>query len=378
MVNKTIIILFSLLIPLGCQTVKPRMSNNNHFSCEIVDSNIPASELRLYDSKLRSPASKIKFEKIREELSSIPDSTLIQGGKEYLAKLSKSFKEKISSLNLKIPIDMTLLAGIPDPIRRASPDVTYVIDIAFLYPNTADPQTIIPEIENAVLVANNIFNNSSVNARLRTVGTEAISLSDSKIDEIIMDNKDNANLRSDFLDIITSQLPRLRKSYGADLAYIIIPSETEESLCGFAKIRHLTTPKAFAAQFRAVGAVIMRENCPTGYILAHEIGHNLGLHHNRPDNNNPHIIKDIIHKNMPFVRGGRGYITRSRKKTIMGTSILPLTRIPHFSSSTRTITNDDGEEEIIGNADANASEALLYTIEDASNYSPTVIPENDN
>lgn len=30
----------------------------------------------------------------------------------------------------------------------------------------------------------------------------------------------------------------------------------------------------------------------------------------------------------------------------------------------------------IGNVVTNASEALLYTIEDASNYSPTVVPEN--
>lgn len=35
-----------------------------------------------------------------------------------------------------------------------------------------------------------------------------------------------------------------------------------------------------------------------------------------------------------------------------------------------------GESLTIGHAGVNASMALLYTIEDASNYAPTVVPEN--
>lgn len=378
MINKNITLLFSLLIVFGCQTTKPQLSSHNQPTCQVVIPDIPASEFRLLEP--RSPASKTKLDEIRQWLNSIPTSTLIWGGKEYLAHIYNTFNNKISGLNLNAPVDMTLLAGIPDPTRRASPDRTYVIDIAFLYPDTADPTITIPKIEKAVSGANVIFENSSVNAKLRIVATEPIPLSRLNID---FSSKLHFNQMNRILDHLTDELPKIRRAYGADLAYLILPN-FESSLCGLASQRYRGLPKFLAAKWTAVGVVMMNKTClHSNRTLAHEVGHNLGLEHNQANTNlSGESTWSVIENKvaLPFVRGGRGYLIsvidpNNPDKALYGTMMAQRSKfktiIYRFSSNTAT---SYGQR--IGSADANASEALLYTIEDASNYSPTVIPES--
>lgn len=153
---------------------------------------------------------------------------------------------------------------------------------------------------------------------------------------------------------------RLRHLYGADLASLIT-GEEHPSFCGLAAAREAGYPLelAYRIGFSAIWIDCLGNNY-VNYVLAHEVGHNLGLDHDRE---NATGITPVV----PF---GRGYRYRTAAGRLDGT-IMELSggNLSRFSSSSRL------HGRMIGNADADAARALRYTIPDATRYSPTVVPE---
>lgn len=259
----------------------------------------------------------------------------------------------------EIPYHMAAAAA-PADLRLADPTVTHVIDIAFVY----DPdlrhsyggvnRETVPysigqlrkDIAAAIRFANVAFAKSNVNAALRFVGME--------------ERNALRGLASlvEAVGVAQNSLPLLRDRYGADLVYAI-PARVDKA-CGRAFIRNNVFD--FAREFDANGAVWV--GCLGGRdTLVHEVGHNLGLRHDIENSTGP-----------PYVEYGRGHVRHvdgHAVDTIMAVHGLSRTgsRIGEFSSADRRWLGTIP----IGDATTDASRALLYTIEDASNYAPTKV-----
>ncbi len=342
------------LMTLGCQTLTSKTASHDQFGCAATAPEILS---------LRYPASSNKLSEAKAWLNTVSTSHLVDGSKEYIVELKKELNKRMSKLNLEDPsVDMTLLSGIPDPDRRASQDKTHVIDIVFLYPSDEEnTRELLLGADRYVSEANGVFEHSGVNARLRVV-------------EVIPSSEMNAvdrTSRIELKEFMRNQLPELRRIYGADLAYVILPKV--EGACGYAMIRDRGMPESIARSWASVGVVSVKEMCLRSFTLAHEVGHNLGLVHHR--SSSPSGVIDY----KPFVRGGKGYASPTvcksdRERPLYGT-VMTSPRpcagiIPHFSA------NKTYEGQVIGSEDVNASEALLYTIEEASNYAPSVFPDD--
>ncbi len=243
-------------------------------------------------------------------------------------------------------------AGEPVALKQASQDKVHVIDIAFIYPGSiTNKGKLLQNVEAVVLKANVIFERSSVNARLRTVAVRPDHQYNISLDRTSM---------NDAADKMRSILSKVRANYGADLVYALTNNERPKA-CGIAGFRGKGADKMLASQYLAVGVIwngIDNDGClGDTYILAHEVGHNLGLTHNIENTSNT-----------PFVSYGRGYsgknINNKSYSTVMGTRGSGFDRF-----STEAV--HDGLK--MGSGQANAAKALLYTIEDASNYAPTKV-----
>ncbi len=245
----------------------------------------------------------------------------------------------------------------PVVLKKASQDKIHVIDIAFIYPSSLSNRAkLLQRVRTAVLKANVIFARSNVNAKLRTVAVQP-------------DRKYNISLEK--VGVYPAQrlmidiLSDVRSDYGVDLLYALTNKEKPVA-CGVAQTRRKDEDNKIAAQFAATGAIFYGDDNSElscfgdNYVLAHEVGHNLGLQHN---------IENYSYD--PFVPYGRGYknknINNRSYTTVMG--VFGFARFNRFSS-------DSSHEGLkMGSSEANASKALLYTIEDASNYAETKVKD---
>ncbi len=245
----------------------------------------------------------------------------------------------------------------PVALRRASLDRDHVIDIAFVYAGSIiDTRRLRANVDTAVATANIIFRRSAVPAALRTVAVQpdrryGISLEDEDLDSAIRK--------------VRSILSKVRSDYGADLVYALIAGNIR-GFCGLASLRHPGVSPEIAAGF-AVGAIwngTDNDGClGVNRVLAHEVGHNLGLLHEVED--------DVL---TPFHPQGHGYknenVNGTLYNTVMGTVRGTGGGFTRFSTES---AYHDGLP--MGDELANASEALLYTIEDASNYARAKVPD---
>lgn len=261
-------------------------------------------------------------------------------------------------------------------LQVASQDRIHVIDIAFLYARTIqDKNTLIESVQSAIFKTNMIFICSGVNAMLRAIAIKPASEYNISISRLDAYNS---------LPLIQRVSEKVQSDYGVDLVYGVL-DDTDNKLNGLSYVRNRGTSKSEAAKKKATG--VIHESALRniqGDTLTHEIGHNLGLQH---QDMTQHIFSSVlIEKEVldrvlkippPFVPFGRAYSHRNEKEDRLSYGTLMSAHhkssIPQFSSA----TPDSPNGYVIGSEESNAVAALFYTIEDASNYSPTKIPVDE-
>ncbi len=131
---------------------------------------------------------------------------------------------------------------------------------------------ILLDVQSAVDVANTAFANSQIDARLNLVHAREM-----KIPETGNPEGDLEAFREN------REVAALRKSVGADLVSLFVLKM--DGACG---IGYLMTNDAFSKEFQPYAYSVVKRLCGP-LVLAHEVGHNMAAHHDRPNAGNPNL-----------------------------------------------------------------------------------------
>jgi hypothetical protein len=158
----------------------------------------------------------------------------------------------------------------------AGADDLSTIDVLALYtPGAAsryagDAET---RIHHVVGVANQIYEDSGVELRLRLVHAEAVDYSDS------VGSSDALTDLSTQGHPLHEQATALRETHGADLVVLMRPYASD-GYCGLAWIGGRGSGGMLSSANAAYAFSHVSIDC-SNYVLAHELGHNMGLAHSR-------------------------------------------------------------------------------------------------
>ncbi len=165
-----------------------------------------------------------------------------------------------------------------DPASAASVNnEATVIDVMALYTDAADTLyagAAETRINQLVGVANQIYIDSGVAIRLRPVYYSAVDYKSSTDMEVALDALIGKS------DPAFANIDALRERYGADLVMLFQPLESNAERCGLAAVGGYQTNGYFVAEKErdyAYSAIAI--NCPVDLVVAHELGHNMGLTH---------------------------------------------------------------------------------------------------
>lgn len=204
----------------------------------------------------------------------------------------------------------------PTPISSGwcDPDDGSMIDVMVLYTpaarNWAGGTSAIEALAHAAIdAANNAYNNSQINTQVRLV-----YLGETNYTESGSFGTDLSRLRA-VNDGHMDEAHPLRNQYGADLVALL--NNTSGS-CGIA---YLMTN--LSTGFASNAFSVTRASCAVGNLtFAHELGHNMGSHHDRDNAGNALF---------PYSYGHRWTTTGgSLRRSVM--AYAPGTRVPHFSN----------------------------------------------
>ncbi len=174
----------------------------------------------------------------------------------------------------------SLFGAQPFSAYAAGDDDGSEIDIIVLYTAGAaeDSTDIVAEAQLMIDNANQTFINSNINTQLRLVHHQEVAYDASEWPFTILgDLKDPTDGELDIAHI-------LRAKYNADLVTLLV--KDMELACGIGYIMQEVDPV-----YESEGFNVVKQSCNTlNYVVAHEIGHNLGARHDRyvdPTDNSP-------------------------------------------------------------------------------------------
>ncbi|MEX2335046.1 MAG: reprolysin-like metallopeptidase [Pseudohongiella sp.] len=153
-----------------------------------------------------------------------------------------------------------------------------VIDVMVLY--TPDAQSVygihtVTRINQLISVANQIYHNSGIGITLRPVHHGRVEYPASQADMHTMLRQLTYGEHAAFANVAV-----LRERYGADMVVVFRPLSAQTNLCGLANLGgYRTNGDLTAFDDRDYAYSLAAIDCPVSSVLAHELGHNMGLTH---------------------------------------------------------------------------------------------------
>lgn len=189
-------------------------------------------------------------------------------GAHFAPELQPSGKE-ISRPSWMKPLGGPSIVGDPNTMT------TITLAVAYTAAAAAQATDIVSEINLAVAQANAAYANSGANITLQLAGTFQTGYSEGSKNASTVISEARSGLAGSGS---AADLYSARRAYGADIVALIVKDYSAFQACGVAYM--LLNPTASAGSY-AVSAS-MRGSCiVSNQTLAHEIGHNMGLAHDR-------------------------------------------------------------------------------------------------
>ncbi len=252
-----------------------------------------------------------------------------------------------------------------DPLDAASVDYSITtIDVMSLYTEgarNAYAYGVETRINQLIGVANQIYRDSGVAIRLRPVHHERVDYNDTDDMDTALDHLMDSSHPA------FAAVPGLRQRYGADLVMLFRPMEPTADRCGLAPIGgfrsngylDVAVESAFAFSHIAI-------DCPIDMVVAHELGHNMGLGHSH--------LEDGYGGSFHF---STGYGVDGQFTTVMAYpgAFNTETRVARFSDPLASCLGFPCGEDADSAFGADAVQSLNLVRHQVANYLPTTVPD---
>ena len=191
----------------------------------------------------------------------------VRDGTHVIRRIDQSqFPEEAPPIPVPIPSDKAeALSSLPQA------DDGSLIDVLVVYTAAAASasSSISAEVQLAIDETNQTYVNSGVTQRVRLVHAAQVSYTETGHGDVDLVRLQNPS--DGYLD----EVHTLRDAYGADLVSFWVENMGND--CG---IGYLMT--AVSPSFASYGFSVVARDCATGYYsFGHEMGHNMGTHHDR-------------------------------------------------------------------------------------------------